>query len=496
MGTFRLAAAAFIVLLSYESAAADWAEYQTEHFILDTDASRGEAETMMATLEKARAADVSVLAGGELDFAGHIRVIAPASRGMFLDIAGDWTAAFYTHGAYGEPVILTPIKAFENEPETIAHELAHAVSYYLFPEQRRWFTEGLAEFVQTVAARQSEANTAAGGSRVVRGSNTGGAVGGVPAGYGAAYLRDASLTIPSIKLLKWNGVEDPVTPWRFHAASWMLYHYLWNERSKALADLQKRLLDGESWNKAWMEAFPDLDPASDDQMRALDFAISNYRRRGRFVMAKVQGNADFKMNKQPVSQADMRLWLIRLRQEWPQKKEEKIALTRVQLEKALGDEPKNPAVVLGLIYLDGKPTPAQARAAVEGAPKDFRGWYTLGNLSTDPKEKEMALRKSVELGTECAGCNNNLAWFLVTTGRAKEALTFANRALDLAPWDAAAVDTLAEIALQLGQCPQALQLQTRAAGMQLQEGDKQEKVDSRLKSIQDRCAGKASSGSK
>jgi predicted Zn-dependent protease len=86
--------------------------------------------------------------------------------------------------------------------------------------------------------------------------------------------------------------------------------------------------------------------------------------------------------------------------------------------------------------------------------------------------------------------NNSLAWFLVRNGRAKEALPYANRAVDLAPWQAAYVDTLAEVALQLGQCPQALALQTRATRMAIAAGSSKEKYEPRLQMIQERCAKK------
>jgi tetratricopeptide (TPR) repeat protein len=469
------------------AADAPWTEFKTDHFILDTDAPEN-ANLMMASLEKARATDIAVLVGGDVDLPGHIRVIAPASQGMFLEMAGDWVGAFYDHGPYSEPVVLAPTKAFFTEPETIAHELAHAVSFYLFPEQPHWYAEGLAAFVETVAALPA-VNASNLGSHIVHAGTSGNGVGGIPRGYGGAIL-EGSFAVPSAQLLVWKGTEDPAVPGRYHFASWMLYHYLWNQRGKELAAFQKRLLDGEGFKSAWLASFANLDPGNAAQMKALDDAIFEYGKSGRFVMAKVQTNPEFKLVQQPVSQADMKLWLIFLRQVWPQKKEEKALLARAQLEKVRLLAPKNPAMLMGLAALDGKITPEQARAAANGAPDDYRGWYWLGNAATDPKEKEMAFRKAVALGTECPGCNNNLAWLLVTSGRAKEALPFANRSLDLAPWDSAAVDTLAAIALELGQCPQALQLQARAASMDLLQGDKPDKTEARLKSIQQRCSAK------
>jgi hypothetical protein len=467
-----------------------WHEYKTEHFILDTDTSDDRATQMMAALEKARAADVAVLAGGDVELPGHIRVIAPASKGLFMELAGeDWISAFYAQGPYGEPVVFAPVIEFLDEPETVAHELAHAVSHYLFPQQPQWYAEGLAEFVQTVNSRPREASSGV-GSHIPHGGNAAGAVGGVPDGYGY-YLSATGYTVPSAKLLTWDGAEDRVAPGRYHAASWVLYHYLWNHRGKALAGLQKQLIDGVTFDKAWRAAFPDLDPKNADQMNDLDDALLSYARSGRFIMAKVDSKPDYKVSQQAVSQADMRLWLLHLRQDLrTQKKEDRLAMVRTQLEKARAEEPKNPAAAVMLAALDGALKPEAARAAAEGAPQDFRGWYALGVAAADPKEKEMAMRKAVALGTECPACNNNLAWFLATSGRAKEALPFANRALDLAPWDSAAVDTLAEVALQLMQCPQALQLEARAASMDLAGGVKPEKVDERLESFQARCAGK------
>jgi hypothetical protein len=68
--------------------------------------------------------------------------------------------------------------------------------------------------------------------------------------------------------------------------------------------------------------------------------------------------------------------------------------------------------------------------------------------------------------TENARAQNGLAWLFALSGREREALPFANRALDLAPWgDPAIIDMLAEVAARLGQCPQALQLEARAVSI-------------------------------
>jgi Flp pilus assembly protein TadD len=58
-----------------------------------------------------------------------------------------------------------------------------------------------------------------------------------------------------------------------------------------------------------------------------------------------------------------------------------------------------------------------------------------------------------------------LAALLAAKGQNKEALPLANRAVDLAPWDPACIDTLAAVAAGLGKCAEALVLQRRAVSL-------------------------------
>jgi Flp pilus assembly protein TadD len=101
------------------------------------------------------------------------------------------------------------------------------------------------------------------------------------------------------------------------------------------------------------------------------------------------------------------------------------------------------------------------RQSAAARPGDALVWKMLAAVS-DAAEKETALRKAVQLDPESSRELNDLAWLLTKSGRAKEALAFANRSLDLAPWNALAVDTLAEIASRLGKCPAAIVLIRRA----------------------------------
>jgi hypothetical protein len=68
----------------------------------------------------------------------------------------------------------------------------------------------------------------------------------------------------------------------------------------------------------------------------------------------------------------------------------------------------------------------------------------------------------VELWPDGALAQAALADQLATTGRAREGLAPANRAVELAPWHPTAVSSLATVAVELGQCKQAVVLQERA----------------------------------
>jgi hypothetical protein len=464
---------------------ANWAEFRTAHFILDTDAPDDQIGLMLTQLEKLRAGDLQVLAGGDVELPGHIRVFAPTSLpGIFSEVARDWSEIFYTRGPYSEPVLLAPVSWFLEEPEAVAHELAHAVSYYLFPEQPRWFAEGISQFVQTLASKGGESLIVSRDSQVRHASFPPASVGGLPEGF---ILFSSDLGMPGADLINWQG-EDETESYRMF--SWLLYHWLWNTRGQALTAFQKQLANGDDPRKVWLANFPDLDPSNAEQMEALDAELFAYRREGKFVMARIEANFEYKAEYQPISPAEVRLWLLRLRQEKPQKKEERLQVRRRELAKAHAEDPTNPWVQLQQASFEGKFTPETARAAAQGAPEDFRGWYALSVAAADAAEKEEAARKAVELGKECAACNNQLAWILATSGRAKEALVFADRALDLAPWDASAIETLAEVAVQVGKCPQAVQLQTRAARMEISAGQSKDAIEARLETLKARCTGK------
>jgi Flp pilus assembly protein TadD len=93
----------------------------------------------------------------------------------------------------------------------------------------------------------------------------------------------------------------------------------------------------------------------------------------------------------------------------------------------------------------------------------------------------------VELNPDSAHAQNDLAWLLVTSGRAREARPFADRALDLAPWEPGIVDTLAAVAMGIGQCKAAVQLERRAADLVPVSANEKSVFGNRLAEYESKC---------
>ncbi len=194
-----------------------WREYTSKHFIVDTDAPEERAAKLIAKLEKLRALDLQALLGEQVEIAGRVRVLAPKSRGQFVDlVGGDLGGLFKSHGLFGDPAILVPVDSMDEDPEVLAHELAHAISFYLFPEQLTWFAEGLAGFVQTLAS-PPQAGEMVLGSHMVHGRSPSAAAGAVPRWF-AQFTAAYGQVVSARQVLTWKGTEDRDVPGVYHVS--------------------------------------------------------------------------------------------------------------------------------------------------------------------------------------------------------------------------------------------------------------------------------------
>jgi len=441
---------------------APWREVRTAHFVIDSDARGGELESLVRQLEHTHSLVMQALVGEQLDIPGHVRVLAFSDQTDFFEIAREGAGAYYTRGDFGEPTIVMPLRMLQDYPEGVAHELAHHLSFFLFPVQPHWFAEGLAEWVQTVTAPPAPMAMSRTGSHIVRAAKVinGGMAGSIPFNL-VSWLGHDSRPMPASELLTWNGEEASTSGARGHLWSWMLYHWLWNQRSKAFADYQKRLAESGDPEAAWHGAFPEFDPENPEALAKLDDELDRYRRSGQFTVFKVQADADARFKEALISSSDLHLLILAVRHNWPAEIEKEKAIRQALVDEALAEDPGNPVLRYTVMKRQKDVDVAALRAVANTRPRDWRGWSLLAKV-TPAAEREAPLRKAVELNPESAHAQNELACLLVTSDRAREALPFANRALDLAPWDPEIVDTLAEVAARLGKCAEARQLEKRA----------------------------------
>jgi tetratricopeptide (TPR) repeat protein len=406
-----------------------------------------------------------------------LRVVAFSSPSEFGDLAGSALGGYYAHSDLYGPYIVLPLAGFTADGETVAHELAHYVSFFLFPAQPHWFTEGFAEWVQTIATSGSE-HGAATGSHITHGSRA-----SYAAGMASPYLVAALTSAPQVpgkELIEWKGKEDTATPWRYHAWSWILYHWLWNARSPRLADYQQRLMNGEDPAAAWRAAMPDLDPGDPVAMKKLDAELRRYRESGRFVAVQIdaKGGGDF-VEVGKLSPADVHMLLSQVRAN--RGTAESAAQIEADTAEALAEDPlhpvalwqrnqSNPAVLLELI-----------RKSVAERPKDARAQLILARTLTKLSSQEAlpALRRALELDPDDALAQAELALALLRAGKAREAIPPANRAVDLAPWDPRAVDVLARAAAAVGKCKEAVALERREIWL-LEDADAVAKLKERI----------------
>ncbi|HET6923842.1 MAG TPA: hypothetical protein VFI16_11915, partial [Anaeromyxobacteraceae bacterium] len=264
-------------------------EYRSAHFSVATDLSASMAASLVEDLEQMRAYLVVALFGAPREIPGRIRVVAFRDPDQVVALTGQKSVAgVYTRDRLGEPLVVVRGDGLQTSRSTVAHELAHHFSWYAFPRQPLWFSEGLAMFVQTIASEGLELK---------------GAMGLAPREY-LDWAKRVS-PVPAAELLAWKGRLADDEPGRHHVYGWLLVHYLVNSRPKEFLAFQRRLGAGEDPAAAWRAAFPEWDPARPESLSALDDAIQGHRRAGTWRALKLRAEADAHFERAPLAPAEI-----------------------------------------------------------------------------------------------------------------------------------------------------------------------------------------------
>ncbi len=350
----------------------------------------------------------------------------------------------------------------------VAHEITHHVTARVFARRPLWFNEGLACVMESVATV------------------------GTPTLGGVPQHRRREVYPYHGEVARVLRARDRLETSRDYAVAWALVHYLLNERTQEFGQLQQRFARGQDPAAAWREVFPRWDPTSDEAMAALDEEIGRHVAYGQYRLRDVTLRPAPPPSERPMTAAqahDVRLslpWLNR-------GKKIEAGRQEAEVEEALRHDPGAVAALALAVERKQAEGPALAGRATAAHPDDARAWLLLASaLPMDAGgRRDAALRKAIELDPASGFALNELAWLLLQSGRADDALPMARRAVELTPGSAPYLDTLAGVAEARGDCLVALQIQRRAVDLlpeTLSEADRAPYRD-RLARLEKGCAG-------
>jgi tetratricopeptide (TPR) repeat protein len=425
-----------------------WRDIGSDHFVLRTDLEVGEASKLLARLERLRTAVVSALFDEVPASQSGVEVVAFRTEAEYRAFAPPGVDAYYLRSAGGPPRIVLSGQLDGRQRAMLAHELTHHYLSSVFLRQPRWFSEGLATLMEPVGDQSDGPLMKVGQPPTAR----------------LARLRNSVYRVSTRELLVWEGGATATHPaLDYYGASWLLVHYLAYRTPERFAELQRRLVRGESPDAAWRGAYPDWDPARPRALEALDLALETY----------LNAEAQTRYRQVPETwsrEPEVRLILpaevhaIRLAL-WNQGPDKGASALRAEVSEALSEDPDHPLALQLMATLTGEPPIPLARRAVRSHPDDPRAWtFLAGALRGEEYDAErlVAYRTAATLAEGNAAALHNLAIELLAQGRSGEALPVAREAVRLAPWSPPLLDGYAAVLLDLGLCAQAVDVQLRA----------------------------------
>jgi len=425
-----------------------WRDVGSAHFVLRTDLDLEDATRLLASLERLRTAVVSALFDEVPASRSGVEVVAFRTEGEYRAFAAPGVDAYYMRSAGGPPRIVLGGRLDSRQRAMLAHELTHHYLSSVFVRQPRWFSEGLATLMEPVGDQGD------GPLMTV----------GQPPAARLARLRNSPNRVTTRELLAWEGGPTAFHPaLDYYGASWLLVHYLAYRTPDRFADLQRRLVRGESPEDAWRGAYPQWDPAAPRALEALDLALEAYL--GAEAQTRYRQVPET-WSREPAVQLipPAEVHAIRLAL-WSQGPDKGTAALQAEVSEALSEDPDHPLALQVKATLTGEPPLPLARRSVASHPEDPRAWtFLAGALKGEEHDAERlhAYRTAATLADGNAAALHNLAVELLAQGRSGEALPVAREAVRLAPWSPPLLDGYASVLVDLGLCAQAVDVQLRA----------------------------------
>jgi tetratricopeptide (TPR) repeat protein len=459
----RVVAVCFLVLASASSGgevSTGWTEVRTEHITLKSDLGKEETARAALAVERTRAALLAAAwPGAKLLQPERVEVIVFAGQPDFIHYFGAFLLGLFSHGEYPPTAFLfgPPEKwekrstlALSETTSVLKHELSHHLAAYFYRRQPRWFSEGLAQYLETLRIEDDGKSATLGEVNLV------------------AMAKHNRFPQKAADVLAWSGKldsKDQTQILGLYGTSWLLVHWLNNVHPEEFARYQTFLAKGIDPDKAWRIVFPTL--ASSD----IDVLLYQYVRTGDYhyfnvPIPPVEGT----LSSRPMPSAevhDARATAARTGASMVQDGSALSSEAQAELRAALTDDPTDVRAVRMSIGLS-KPEErsAIARRAAKAHPDDGLAWLTVAeNVPSTPEgwdEREQAYLKATTLLPDDPLAFLNLASRHLQKGELQQALPMALAAARLAPWHPVMLDVLAQVLAGLHRCSEAVGMESRA----------------------------------
>jgi tetratricopeptide (TPR) repeat protein len=454
-----------------------WLEVTTDHFVTWTDLDPSEARRLVERLEWTRSAIVASAWG---------RIAAPETQlgivalrpGELTDLSRPGVKGWVIVDAHQPRLVLSAEDGTTPSP-AVAYELAQHLSAFALLRQPRWLWEGLAAYLESISP--------------LPGSET--ALVGLPSRWAGTVRRGP---VPARELLAWGERGEGEQRDALHGSAWLLVHYLVSERGRQFAAWQDLLAGGEAPQRAWRRAFPEYDPLAPKGLARLDEDLGAYAREGRFRKRAVpvprwRGTTIERAMDVAEVYAMRALLQLSVPPASGPPLEVRRAAAREEVAEALRRDPSDALALSLAVWLAPEAErPERARASARAHPGNWRAWYVVARVlqgTAERAEREAALRRALALSAGDPAVLSALAWELVESGRAAEALPLAAEAVERAAWKALPLDAQAAALAGTGDCARALAVQRRAVEVLPDWTPDQERADlnNRLEAYEARC---------
>ncbi|MGO9064626.1 MAG: DUF1570 domain-containing protein [Myxococcaceae bacterium] len=479
------------LLIGAAGAPQSWQELKSAHFTLRTNLDPDTAMQAAVEIERTRTALVAAMWPAVHEVGVEpVDIIVFRDRLEFERYAGDGSRGIYSHSAlppriilWGSPerweqrpgaeLVLPPtnprrpasvgqdelavhLQYVQNGSSSVLrHELAHHVASAVYPRLPLWFSEGQAEFLESLKLSED-------GRKATLGLIN-------PTAW-REYRRVRSTNI--LDVLRWStplpGLSQSESM-GLYGAAWQLYQYLFTTHPDELRCLQEQLAARVEIAEGWARCFPHLVA---DQLAN---AVWEFSRNGtpRLVEIAVPP-VGFEVNVRPLTEAEVHLLHAEVALAAP-RRGDLLQEATSELDRALALDPAS----VGALQLVAPLVPPHTRLdnahrAVQAHPEDGWAWLLLADALWDTAgpagERDRAYRRAVALLPDSPLVLARMAQNLLSRDERTEALVVAERAAQLAPWngEVLAIDGLALAAA--GRCSEGFSIAKQARAL-LPAGD-------------------------